>query len=126
VLLRDRAQGGPKFGLAPGLQAVRGLHVGDVELDPQGRSSVLRQFEPGRGVVAKIDNRAEPLAAVYPREAEIDFRTALAGTDFSLQNVVGDLVMSRKLLEISVTEQERGLFRNVNNVSDVEAAIAGG
>jgi hypothetical protein len=57
---------------------------------------------------------------VYPREAEIDFRTALAGTDFSLQNVVGDLVMSRKLLEISVTEQERGLFRNVNNVSDVE------
>jgi hypothetical protein len=45
VLLRDRAQGGPKIGLAPGLQAVRGLHVGDVELDPQARSSVLRQFE---------------------------------------------------------------------------------
>jgi hypothetical protein len=45
VLLRDRAQGGPKIGLAPGPQAVRGLHVGNVELDPEARSSVLRQFE---------------------------------------------------------------------------------
>ena len=66
------------------------------------------------------------LAAVYPREAEIDFRTALAGSDFSLQNVVHHLVTSGKLLEISVTEQERRLFQNVNNVSDVDATIAGG
>jgi hypothetical protein len=34
TLLRDRAQGGLKIGLAPGPQAVRGLHVGNVELDP--------------------------------------------------------------------------------------------
>ena len=84
------------------------------------------QIEPGRGVVAKIDNRAEPLAAIYPREAEIDFRNALAGSDFSLQTVVRHLVTSGKLLEISVTEQERRLFRNVNNVSDVDATIADG
>jgi molybdopterin-guanine dinucleotide biosynthesis protein A len=82
-------------------------------------------IEPGRGVVAKIDNRAEPLAAVYPREAEIDFRTAITGTDFSLQNVVRHLVTSGKMLEVSVTEQERGLFRNVNNVSNLDGAIAG-
>jgi hypothetical protein len=86
--------------------------------------SICDAIEPGRGVVAKIDNRAEPLAAVYPREAEIDFRTALAGSDFSLQNVVHHLVTSGKLLELSVTEQERRLFRNVNNVSDVDATIA--
>ena len=73
-----------------------------------------------------MDNRAEPLAAVYPREAEIDFRTALAGTDFSLQNVVRRLVTSGKLLEISVTEQEKRLFRNVNNVSDLDVMIAAG
>ena len=88
--------------------------------------SICDAIEPGRGVVAKIDNRAEPLAAVYPREAEIEFRTALAGSDFSLQNVVHHLVTSGKLLELSVTEQERRLFRNVNNVSDVDATIAGG
>ena len=122
---------GPLGGLASSLAKIRTTHLLVLAIDmPFMTESYLRSIcnaiEPGRGVVAKIDNRAEPLAAVYPREAEIDFRTALAGTDFSLQNVVGDLVMSRKLLEISVTEQERGLFRNVNNVSDVEAAIAGG
>jgi molybdopterin-guanine dinucleotide biosynthesis protein A len=88
--------------------------------------SICDAIEPGWGVVAKIDNRAEPLAAVYPREAEIDFRTALAGNDFSLQNVVRHLMTSGKLMEISVTERERRLFRNVNNVSDVDATTAGG
>ena len=83
--------------------------------------SICDAIEPGRGVVAKIDNRAEPLAAVYPREAEIDFRAALAGSDFSLQNIVGHLVTSGKLLEISVLKQERELFRNLNNLFDVDA-----
>jgi molybdopterin-guanine dinucleotide biosynthesis protein A len=83
--------------------------------------SICDAIEPGRGVVAKIDNRAEPLAAVYPREAEIDFRTALAGSDFSLQNVVHHLVTCGKLLEISVAKRDRRLFRNLNNVFDVEA-----
>jgi len=88
--------------------------------------SMCDAIEPGRGVVAKIDNRAEPLAAIYPREAEMDFRAALSGNDFSLQNVVHYLVTSGKLLEVSVTEQERPLFRNVNNVSDLDATIARG
>jgi hypothetical protein len=43
-----------------------------------------------------------------------------------LQNVVRHLVTSGKLLEISVTEQERPLFRNLNNISDVDVTIAGG
>jgi molybdenum cofactor guanylyltransferase len=116
---------GPLSGLAASLAKIRTTHLLVLAIDMPFMTenyllSICNAIEAGRGVVAKIDNRAEPLAAVYPREAEIDFRTALAGTDFSLQNVVGDLVMSRKLLEISVTEQERGLFRNVNNVSDVE------
>jgi hypothetical protein len=60
---------------------------------------------------------------MYPREAEIDFRTALAGSDFSLQNVVRHLVTAGKLREITVTEHERRLFQNVNNVSDLDAMI---
>ena len=68
--------------------------------------SFALQIEPGRGVVAKIDDRAEPLAAIYPREAAIDFAKALAGSDFSLQSLVRHLVASGKLRAISVTEQE--------------------
>ena len=122
---------GPLSGLAASMNRMSTSHLLALAIDmPFMTENYLRSIcdaiEPGRGVVAKIDNRAEPLAAVYPREAEIGFRAALAGSDFSLQNVVGHLVTSGKLLEISVTEQERRLFRNVNNVSDVDATIVGG
>jgi molybdenum cofactor guanylyltransferase len=122
---------GPLSGLAASLVKIHTAHLLALAIDmPFMTDDYLRSIcdaiEPGRGVVAKIDNRAEPLVAVYPREAEIEFRTALAGADFSLQNVVRHLVTSGKLLEISVTERERRLFRNVNNKSDVDATTAGG
>src|SRR5215813_3282966 len=121
---------GPLSGLAASLAKIHTAHLLALAIDlPFMTENYLRSIcdtiEPGKGVVVKIDNRAEPLAAVYPREAEIDFRTALAGTDLSLQNVVRYLVTSGKLLEIFVTEQEKPFFRNVNNVSNVEATIAG-
>jgi molybdopterin-guanine dinucleotide biosynthesis protein A len=121
---------GPLSGLAASLAKIHSAHLLALAIDmPFMTENYLRSIcdaiESGRGVIAKMENRAEPLAAVYPREAEIDFRTALAGTDFSLQNVVRRLVTSGKLLEISVTEQERPSFRSLNNVSDVEATIAG-
>jgi molybdenum cofactor guanylyltransferase len=122
---------GPLSGLAASLDRMSTSHLLALAVDMPWMSNkylefLCAQIEPGIGVVPKIGNRAEPLAAIYPREAEIDFRTALAGSDFSLQNVVHDLVTSGKLLEISVKEQERRLFRNVNNASDVDAMIAGG
>ena len=120
---------GPLSGLAASLAKIHTAHLLALAIDMPFMTksyllSMCDAIEPGRGVVAKIDNRAEPLAAVYPREAEIDFRTALVGADFSLQNVVRYLVTSGKMLEISVTKQERPLFRNVNNASDVDATIA--
>jgi molybdenum cofactor guanylyltransferase len=122
---------GPLSGIAASLEKIHTAHLIALAIDmPFMNENYLRSIcdaiEPGRGVVALIDNRAEPLAAVYPREAEIDFRTALAGADFSLQNVVHHLVTSGKLLEISVMEQERRLFRSMNLVSDVDATIARG
>jgi molybdopterin-guanine dinucleotide biosynthesis protein A len=122
---------GPLSGVAASLVKIHTAHLLALAIDMPFMSenylrSICDAVGPSQGVVAKIDNRAEPLAAVYPREAEIDFRTALAGTDFSMQNVVRLLVRSGKLQEISVTKQERGLFRNVNNASDVDATIAGG
>jgi len=120
---------GPLSGLAASLAKIHTAHFLALAIDMPFMTenylhSMCNVIEPGRGVVAKIDNRAEPLAAVYPREAEIDFRTALAGNDFSLQNIVRGLVASGKLQEISVTEQERPLFRNVNNASDLDAPVA--
>ena len=122
---------GPLSGIAASLAKIRTAHLLALAIDmPFMTENYLRALcdaiAPGRGVVAKINNRTEPVAAVYPREAEIDFRTALAGSDFSLQNTVGHLVTSGKLREVCVMEEETGLFRNVNNMSAVEGTIAVG
>ena len=122
---------GPLSGIAASLVNIRTAHLLVLAIDmPFMTENYLRSIcdamEPGRGVIANINNRAEPLAAVYPREAEIDFRTALAGADFSLQNLVRHLVRSGKLREISVTKEERRLFRNVNNTADVDTTTAVG
>jgi molybdopterin-guanine dinucleotide biosynthesis protein A len=80
---------------------------------------ICNQIEARIGAVPKIDNRAEPLAAIYPREAILDFRNALAGTDFSLQTLTRSLVDAGKLRKLAVKEQQKKLFLNVNEISDL-------
>ena len=117
---------GPLSGLAASLARVRTTHLLALAIDmPFMSENFLRyvcdQIEARVGVVPKIDNRAEPLAAIYPREAVIDFQNALAGTDFSLQTLTRSLVDTGKLRELAVNEQQKKLFLNVNEVSDLAA-----
>jgi hypothetical protein len=61
------------------------------------------------------------LAAIYPQGALANVQSALSGTDFSLQTVAVCLAAAGKLQVIPVTSQERKLFRNVNELSDLAA-----
>jgi molybdopterin-guanine dinucleotide biosynthesis protein A len=126
----DSPSRGPLSGIAASLAQMRTAHLFALAIDmpllsEQYIKFLCDQIEPGTGVVPTIDSRAEPLAAIYPREARVDVRTALAGTDFSLQSVVRGLVESRKLREVRVKEQETKLFLNVNELSDVECCSHG-
>jgi molybdopterin-guanine dinucleotide biosynthesis protein A len=117
---------GPLSGLAASLAKMRGAHLLTLAIDiPFMSENYLRylcdQIEPGVGVVPKIDNRAEPLAAIYPKEAAGKVRAALSGTDYSLQTLTSRLIEAGKLRPIPVTEQERKLFLNVNELSDLAA-----
>src|SRR5216110_1599366 len=105
----DLPSRGPLSGIAASLAQVHTAHLLALAMDmPFMSESYLHylcdQIEPGTGVVPTIDGRAEPLAAIYPREADNDFRTALAGTDFSVQSIVRRLVESGKLKEVRVKE----------------------
>ena len=116
---------GPLSGLAASLAQMHSTHLLALAIDmPFMTEEFLRclcvKIEAGRGVVPKIGNRAEPLAAIYPREAEIDFRRALAGADFSLQSLTRRLVETGKLRAIHVTEQEKRFFLNVNEPADLK------
>ena len=117
---------GPLSGLAASLAEMHNIHLLALAIDmPLMTEKFLRclcaKIEPGRGVVPKIGNRAEPLAAIYPREAEIDFRRALTGADFSLQRLTRHLAATGKLRVLSVAEQQKRFFLNVNETSDLEA-----
>jgi molybdopterin-guanine dinucleotide biosynthesis protein A len=122
----DLPSRGPLSGIAASLAQMHTAHLLTIAIDmPFMSEHYLRflcdQIEPGTGVIPTIDSRAEPLAAIYPREADADFRSALKGTDFSLQSVVRDLLESGKLREVPVKEHETKLFLNVNELSDVAA-----
>jgi molybdopterin-guanine dinucleotide biosynthesis protein A len=115
---------GPLSGVAASLDRISTTHLLALAIDMPWMTEKYLKFlcaaiEPGWGVVPKIADRVEPVAAIYPREAAIDFRNALTGADLSLQTLVRNLVAAGKVREISVPEQEKKLFLNVNAPSDL-------
>ena len=78
---------GPLSGLAASLNRMNSDHLLALAIDMPWMSNkylefLVAQIQPGRGVLAKIDDRAEPLAAIYPREAAIETGKALAARIF--------------------------------------------
>jgi molybdopterin-guanine dinucleotide biosynthesis protein A len=121
----DPPSRGPLSGLAAALARMRAKHLLALAIDmPFMTEKYLRflcgQVEPGRGVLPKIDNRAEPLAAIYPQEALANVQSALSENDFSLQTVTGRLVTAGKLRLMSITDEERELFLNLNELADLQ------
>jgi molybdenum cofactor guanylyltransferase len=117
---------GPLSGLAASLMKIHTAHLLALAIDMPWMSNkylefLCAQIEPGRGVLPKIGDRAEPLAAFYPREAAIEIAKALAGTDFSLQSLARDLVAVGKFRVIPVTRQKKKFFRNINELSDLKS-----
>jgi molybdopterin-guanine dinucleotide biosynthesis protein A len=123
----DPPSRGPLSGLAAALAQMRTKHLIALAIDmpliaEKYLTFLCNQIEAGRGVIAKIDDHFEPLAAIYPHEALANIQSALSGTDFSLQTVAGQLAEAGKLRVISITSQdERKLFLNLNELSDLAA-----
>jgi molybdopterin-guanine dinucleotide biosynthesis protein A len=118
---------GPLDGITSALSRSSADHLLVLAIDvPSITADYLKDLcamvEDGRGVVPMIGNRAEPLVAIYPREIEIDFRSALTGKDFSLQPLVRRLVEVGKLRPIAIGPDQANLFRNLNEPNDVDLA----
>ncbi|PYK66102.1 MAG: hypothetical protein DME50_06640 [Verrucomicrobia bacterium] len=122
----DPPSRGPLSGLAASLDRIRTSYLLALAIDMPLMSETYLRFlfsylEPGRGVLPLLDNRAEPLAAIYPQEVNIDFHSALAGTDFSLQTLTSRLIDAEKLRTIAVSDEAREFFVNVNQPADVQS-----
>jgi molybdopterin-guanine dinucleotide biosynthesis protein A len=117
---------GPLSGIAATLSRIKSGHLLALAIDtPFMSDAYLRglclRIENGRGVIPMIENRAEPLVAIYPSDAEVEFTSVLSGNDFSLQPIVRKLITLGKLQPIQVSTEERALFRNLNEPQDRDA-----
>ena len=115
---------GPLSGLTATLARMRSSHLLVLAIDmPFMNEDHLRylsdEIEPGRGVLTMIGGRPEPLAAIYPVEARIDFINALSGTDFSMQTLTAQLVEMGRLRATPVSEEEQLFYRNLNEPDDL-------
>jgi molybdopterin-guanine dinucleotide biosynthesis protein A len=115
---------GPLSGVTATLARIRSSHLLVLAIDmPSMNEDHLRylcdKIEPGRGVLTMIGKRAEPLAAIYPIEARVDFIKALSGDDFSMQTLTNQLVKMGMLRVIRVTEEEQRFYRNLNKPDDL-------
>jgi len=120
----DQPSRGPLSGIAATLSRTTTDHLLALGIDmPFMTENYLRflcqQVQPGCGAVPVIENRAEPLAAIYPQNASPEFVNALSGDDFSLQPLVRKLIAIGKLHSLQVSEQNRALFRNLNEPQDL-------
>jgi molybdopterin-guanine dinucleotide biosynthesis protein A len=123
----DQPSRGPFSGIAATLVRIATDHLLVLGIDmPFMTEKYLRKLcnriEPGRGVVPIIGDRAEPLAALYPRDAGPEFSRALSSDDFSLQPLVRELIALGKLQPLEVGPEELALFRNLNEPHDLDPA----
>jgi molybdopterin-guanine dinucleotide biosynthesis protein A len=124
LLLDEAPSRGPLSGLKRALEVMETSHLIALAVDmPFMTSEQMRRLRglaaSGCGVVPMIGERAEPLAAIYPREAAPDFAAALAGRDFSLQGLVRKLAAAGKIQIVSVPKEDEHLYRNVNEPDDI-------
>lgn len=115
---------GPLSGVTATLARIQSSHLLVLAIDmPFINEDHLRylcdKIEPGRGVLPMIGNRAEPLAAIYPIEARVDFVNALSGLDFSMRTLTNKLVKIGRLRVIRVSEEKELFYRNLNQPDDL-------
>jgi molybdenum cofactor guanylyltransferase len=114
---------GPLSGLAATLPRIRTDHLLALAIDmPLMTEDFLRSLsnliKPSCGVLPMIGDRAEPLAAIYPKGADSNVIAALSGPDFSLRLLAKRLIAAGKLRVVSVSKGEETYFRNFNKPGD--------
>lgn len=116
---------GPLSGLAAALVATETDHLLALAIDmPLMTTEQLRLLcclaTNGMGVIPTIEGKAEPLCAIYPKEARAFFRKALGSDNYSLQPIVRKLIALNLLREMSVSGAARQFYKSINEPQDLD------
>lgn len=119
---------GPLSGLTNALQRMQTSHLIVLAVDMPFMPSKYLRYLCGFcmnncGLVPVVHGWPEPLAAIYPREAEAAFANALAGDDFSLQTLAQELSGQGYVQMLDVQWETSDYFRSLNEPQDLAAAV---
>ena len=119
VILDEPPSRGPLSGIAAALARLRTSHLLVLAIDmPQMTAAHLRKLwscaDAGRGVVPIIENRFEPLCAIYPAEAAEAARLALSRGELSLQNLAHTLGQGNRMKRYEIPDDEKHFYFNFN------------
>lgn len=114
---------GPLAGIAAGLamtnhESLLVLAVDLPRMPPGYLKSLAERSGCGCGIVPGVRGRAEPLAAVYPKEAAEFALSALEAGRYSLQDWVSKLHETRLIEFLPVMEAQKFFFSNWNAPED--------
>jgi molybdenum cofactor guanylyltransferase len=123
MLLDDPPSRGPLSGLTKALVSMQTSHLVALAVDMpfmtrEQMMALCSLATIGCGVIPMIGKRAEPLAAIYPREVLSDLLAALEGNDFSLQPLSLGWVNKQKLRVFRVLPGGEVFYRSVNEPGD--------
>ena len=116
---------GPLSGLAATLGAIETGHLLALAIDMplmtiEHLQLLCSRAASGTGVIPMIDGRAEPLSAIYPKEARAVFVDALQSDNLSLQPIVASLVASNMLQVMPISGPAREFYKNINALQDLD------
>jgi molybdopterin-guanine dinucleotide biosynthesis protein A len=88
-------------------------------VQPGFLQKLLTRCETDRGVVPVLNNRFEPLVAVYPKAAHELARTQLQEGDYVVQHFVDKLIQNRLVACFEVERDEQEQLENWNTPEDL-------
>jgi Molybdopterin-guanine dinucleotide biosynthesis protein A len=124
VIFDEVPSRGPLSGIAAALSRMQTTHLLTLAVDMPAMSleflRKLRNFaRPGCGVIPTNEKFFEPLAGIYPAAALSPAIESLKSNQLSLQSSAQKLCNAGLLQTCVLQENERALFRNLNEPRDL-------
>ena len=122
---------GPLTGIVAALAHMKGTHLLVLAVDMPFMSkthlqSLCHLCQPNCGIVPRVRDQAEGLAAIYPQESLNHLSECLKRGEVSLQLVTHKLARVGMLSMFSVGPDEEALYRSINVPADLVSAAPGG
>jgi molybdopterin-guanine dinucleotide biosynthesis protein A len=129
LVLDETPSGGPLSGITATLARMETSHLVTLAIDmpfitTEDLLLLVKKVTANCGAVPMFGGRAEPLAAIYPKEAYAECAAALSSKDRSLQRLVRHLAEIGKVEIAHLSQDDAKRYRSLNTPEDLNLCAA--